>query len=181
METNIQLSIKGTVTPFIRTEGREDLWLPSFNAIQTMGLQALATGLAYGKGLSKVYFLYASSSSPSAIGASGGTLTAADFVTAGSASGHGLVECPAFATGVTVNTSASPTVKPATATILSVTSPYTKIAGIDFENGRYVYAVGLVTSTDDGDILYAACDITPVAKAANSQVGVRWQTTLSIS
>ena len=120
-----------------------------------------------------------STSSPSAIGASAKNLTIQDFLTIGASSGHGLVSSPVFATGKAAGQGT--TILPMTADFLSVTSPANHLKGISFSNGVYVYAVGLVQTTDTGDSLYAACDVSPIAKTANSQVGVRWQTTITIS
>lgn len=176
MNTTFNMTIKGIVTPFIRKDGIDTPIGGLFNAIQSTGPEAVANALAYGRKLSQVWFLHSSSSSPASMGASGGTLTINDFMTRGAASGMGLMACTAYAVGVAKD---GPNSTDA-ATFLSVTPGSVK-AGASFSNGRYVYAVGLVQSTDEGDVLYAACDLTPIAKAANSQIGVRWQTSITIS
>ena len=177
MKDRISISVKGLVTPFLLVDGKEVELDICHNAVQTGGTEAIVRALADGNNLSKVYFLYANTSSPTAIGAASGTLTAADFATAGGASGRGLLSCQAFASGL----EASDTVID-TAVFMSVTdtSDSSHVAGISYSDGRYVYAVGLVLPSPAGDILYAACDITPIAKASNSQIGVRWKTQITI-
>ena len=176
MNTHIRLEAKGTVVPFIRTDDGDIPVGKTSNSIQTGGPEAVVRALANGSRITAVWFLHSSSSSPASAGCSGGALTAADFLAKGEASGNGILECPAFAVGVAKD---GPNGADA-ATFISVTTPGVVKAGAEFADGRYVYAVGLVQSTPDGDVLYAACDLTPVAKAANSQIGVRWQTSITI-
>lgn len=177
MKDKINISVKGLVTPFLFVNGKETPLDVQHNAVQEGGTEAIVRALANGTALSKVYFLYANTSSPTAIGAASGTLTAGDFTTAGAASGRGLISCPAFASGL----EASDTIID-TAVFMSITdaSDSSHVAGISYADGRYVYAVGLVLPAQTGDVLYAACDITPIAKAANSQIGVRWKTQITI-
>jgi hypothetical protein len=178
-KTDISLKIEGFVTTFIRKDGIDVPVDGRHNAPQAYAADVVCEALMHGKPLSKVYFLYANTSSPSAIGASAKNLTIQDFLTIGASSGHGLVSSPVFATGKAAGQGT--TILPMTADFLSVTSPANHLKGISFSNGVYVYAVGLVQTTDTGDSLYAACDVSPIAKTANSQVGVRWQTTITIS
>lgn len=176
MNTCVRLKARGTVIPFIRKDGVDQPAGEEHNSIQTGGPEAVARALANGNRITAVWFLHSSSSSPSSAGCSGGTLTAADFLDLGESSGNGVLECPAFAVGVAKD---GPDGSDA-ATFISVTTPGTVKAGASFTDGRYVYAVGLVQTTPDGDVLYAACDLTPVVKAANSQIGVRWKTSITI-
>lgn len=171
------ISAKGLVAPYLVVDGREIPLKASHNAVQQGGAEALVRAMSGGGSLSRVYFLYASTSSPTAIGASSGTLTASSFTTAGSASGRGLLSCPAFASGLEASDEIIDT-----CVFMAVTdgSDESHVSGISFVDGRYVYAVGLVLPSTTGDILYAACDISPIAKAANSQIGVRWKTTITI-
>ena len=177
MKDRLTISVKGLVTPFLVVNGKEVPIGTVHNAVQTGGAEAIIRALANGSSLSRVYFLYANSSSPTAIGASSGTLTANSFYNAGLASGRGLISCPAVAASLEASESSIDT-----GVFLSVTdtSEASHLKGIGFTDGRYVYAVGLVLPSQDGDILYAACDITPVAKASNSQVGVRWKTQITV-
>lgn len=177
MKSDLRITAKGVVRVFIRKDGVDVPVDTIHNAVQSKGPLALAGALAKGFKISSVWFLHSSSSSPSSIGASAGTLTAAQLLTIGGSSGNGLIACPAYATSVDTVTLTGA----GKATFLSVTADGTVKAGASFTNGRYVFAAGLIQATDDGDVLYAACDLTPVAKAANSQIGVRWTTTITVS
>lgn len=177
MNDKTTISISGLVTPFVRRDGKDIPLEPVHNTVQEGAKGVIAQALAFGRGIGKVYFLFSTSSSPSSVGASGGNLTVLDFTTAGSASGNGLVSCPAYAVGVDATGEEGPD----RATFLAVTAGATAIAGQAFADGMYVYAVGLVQEVDGTDYLYAACDLSsPIAKIANSQVGVRWATTISV-
>ena len=175
IKDKLNIKVTGEVTPFIIEDGKERPLGTTHNAVQTGGAEAIVRALANGDSISKVYFLYASTSAPSPIGAASKNLTADSFMTAGAASGRGLISCPAFATGLEASESVTDT-----GVFMSVTDGSSSKAGISFTDGRYVYAVGLVLASQTGDVLYAACDITPVAKASNSQIGVRWKTQITI-
>ena len=177
IKDRITISARGVVTPFLVVDGREVPLGASHNAVQHGGAEAIVRSLGGGGSLSRVYFLYANTSSPSSIGASSQSLTASSFVTAGSASGRGLISCPAFASGFE---SSDEIVDTGVFMAVTDVSDASHVAGDSFVDGRYVYAVGLVMPATTGDVLYAACDIPPIAKAANSQIGVRWKTTITI-
>ena len=185
METVAKLSVKGIYTMFTRENGKDTVLGCAHNAFQKTGKAAIVNALAFGKPLGFVAFLYTSSSSTQTIGASSGTVTWGDFVTKGSASGNGLILCPAYMTGTTEILGQGGTTENMvnSASFVALTDPATKIAGNDLATGNKVFAIGLVQDSvaDGSKMLYAAADITPITKAANSQVGVRWTTTITIS
>jgi hypothetical protein len=73
-----------------------------------------------------------------------------------------------------------------TASFVGLSDSGIKVAGITMATGHKVYAVGLVQTppssvTSMNPVLYAAADITAISKAANSQIGIRWATTITVS
>lgn len=178
--TEANLSINGDVVIFQRNGDIDTVLQEKHNKFQSGGLAAIVRALTYGTPLSYIAMLYSSSSSPSAIGASGGTLTWNDFVTRGSASGNGLILCPAYMVeevdGVISNY----------ASFVGLSDSGELYAGSALATGNKVFAIGLVQNNvqgtaDSSKVLYAAADITPISKAANSQIGVRWKTTITVS
>ena len=184
MDTTAKLSVNGIYTMFTR-EGDKDVVLSmAHNAFQKTGKAAIVNALASGQPLGFVAFLYTSNSGSQTIGASSGTVTWGDFVTKGSASGNGLILAPAYMTGTTEILGQGGTTENMvnSASFVALTDPATKIAGNTLATGNKAFAIGLVQGAVGGGnpILYAAADITPITKAANSQVGVRWTTTITI-
>lgn len=186
MNTEAKLSINGHITVFQRNGDIDTVILDRCNKFQAGGKAAIINCLAYGTTISHIAMLYSSASSPSAIGASGGTLTWSDFLTRGAASGNGLILCPAFMTGVSETYTGSATGINNTASFVALSDSGEKLAGITLATGHKVYAVGLVQKaptslTSASPVLYAAADITAISKAANSQIGIRWTTTITVS
>lgn len=185
MNTEAKLSINGHITIFQRDGSTDTILLEKYNKFQAGGKEAIVNCLAYGTNISHIAMLYSSSSSPSAIGASGGTLTWGDFVIRGSSSGNGLILCPAFMIGVSEIASTITGINN-TASFVGLSDSGVRYTGIEFATGHKVYAVGLVQAPPSSvsslnHILYAAADITPLSKAANSQIGIRWATTITVS
>lgn len=186
MNTEANLSIHGHITIFQRDGSIDKILLEKDNKFQNGGKAAIINCLAYGTNISHIAMLYSSDSSPSSIGASGGTLTWNDFVTRGSSSSNGLILCPAFMIGVSETYSGSGTGINNTASFVGLSDSGEKVAGIDMATGHKVYAIGLVQNppssvTSMDPVLYAAADITAISKAANSQIGIRWTTTITVS
>jgi hypothetical protein len=186
MNTEAKLSINGHITIFQRDGSIDTILLEKDNKFQVGGKEAIVNCLAYGTNISHIAMLYSSASSPSAIGASGGTLTWGDFVTRGSTSGNGLILCPAFMIGVSETFTTSATGINNTAAFVGLSDSGTRVVGMDLATGHKVYAVGLVQAPPSSisslnHVLYAAADITPLSKAANSQIGIRWATTITVS
>lgn len=186
--TETKLSINGNIVVFQRNGETDTTLLEKHNKFQAGGLAAIINCLAYGTTISHIAMLYSSASSPSAIGASGGTLTWADFVSRGSASGNGLILCPAFMTGVSEKLAqgGSATGINNSASFVGLSDSGELVCGSQLATGNKVFAIGLVqkavpTITSSTNILYAAADITAISKAANSQIGVRWTTTITVS
>ena len=186
MNAKVNLSINGHITLFQRDGNVDTILLEKDNKFQTGGKEAIVNCLAYGTNISHIAMLYSSASSPSAIGASGGTLTWSDFLTRANTSGNGLILCPAFMVGVSETYTTSATGINNTASFVGLSDSGTKVAGITMATGHKVYAVGLVQTPPSSDtsmnpVLYAAADITAISKAANSQIGIRWATTITVS
>lgn len=186
MNAKVNLSIHGHITIFQREGNVDTVLLEKDNKFQATGKEAIVNCLAYGTSISHIAMLYSSASSPSAIGASSGTLTWGDFLTRADTSGNGLILCPAFMIGVSETFITTSTGINNTASFVGLSDSGVKVAGSNIATGNKVYAVGLVQTppssvTSMNPVLYAAADITPLSKAANSQIGIRWATTITVS
>ena len=176
--TETNLSINGDVVIFQRNGDIDTVLQEKHNKFQSDGIAAIVRALAYGNPLSYIAMLYSSASSPSPIGASGGTLTWNNFVTRGSDSGNGLILCPAYMLEEVEGESNY-------ASFVGLSDSGELYVGNALATGNKVFALGLVQHSTQGSlsshVLYAAADITPISKAANSQIGVRWKTTITVS
>lgn len=171
MNTTANLRIKGSVELFLRQNGK-DFPLPgNHNAFQETGKTAIVNALGKGFKLTHIYFIYANNDAQT-IGADSGDLTAASIQALADAN-TGILKVPVFCMG----TEASDDIVD-TAVLAAITDPSGYIGGASFVDGRWVYGLGLVQETDNGDVLYAAADITPIRVAANAQVGAKWKTTI---
>lgn len=175
MNEKVKISANGHIEAFIRKDGKDEVVVETHNELQGTATTVIANALAGDKGITHVYFIYTNASSPSSIGASGGDLTAAGLQALASSS-VGIIKAPVFSMGMSASDSIIDT-----ANFVAVTDTADHLSGLSWADGLKVYALGLVQQTTAGiDVLYAAADITPIQKAANAQVGVRWKTTIAI-
>lgn len=179
MNEKANIFANGQIEVFIRKDGKDEVVQSTHNALQATSVSVIADALAGGGGITNVYFLYTNKTTPTQIGASGGDLTAEDlWNTAYGSSVNGVIIVPVFSMGLSDSTGGT-TVD--TATFAAITDSTSSTTGLSWADGHKVYALGLVHRNKDGvDVLYAAVDITPIQKAANAQVGVRWKTTIAI-